>query len=82
MLDRPGRGLADGRRDLGGTPLGQHHTGSAGALGRAADRAEVLRILNLIQRDDQRLVACEQFLGLDVAELRHLGADALMPVGA
>ena len=55
VLDGAGRGLADGRRHLGGAALGDHDAGRAGALGRAADRAEVLRVLDLVERDDQRL---------------------------
>ena len=57
VLDGAGRGLADRGRHLGGAALGDHDAGRAGALGGAADRAEVLRVLDLVERDDQRLGA-------------------------
>src|ERR1700733_8179076 len=78
MLDGAGRGLADGRRDLGGAAFGDHDARSAGALGAAADRAEVLRILNLVERDDQRIGTREQLLGGGVVERTGVGADPLV----
>ncbi len=60
VLDGSGGRLADRRRDLGGAALGDHHAAGAGALGGAADRAEVLWVLDLVERDDQRLRAREQ----------------------
>ena len=62
MLDRAGRRAADRRRDLRGAPLGDHHSGRAGALGAAADGAEVLGVLDLVERDHQGLLAASQQL--------------------
>ena len=55
VLDRAGRRLADRRRDLGRAALRQDDAGRARALGGAADRAEVLRVLDLVERDQQRV---------------------------
>src|ERR1700727_442516 len=55
MLDGAGRRLTGRRRDLGCTALGNDDAGGADALGRAADRAKVLRVLDLVEHDDQRL---------------------------
>jgi hypothetical protein len=63
VLDGAGRGLAHRRRHLGGAALGDHHARRAGALGRAADRPEVLRVLDLVERDQQRLHTRQQLLG-------------------
>ena len=54
VLDRAGRRLRDRRRDVRGAALADHDAVGPGALGRAADRAEVLRVLDLVERDDQR----------------------------
>ena len=40
--------------------LGDHHAGRAGRLGHAAHRAEVVRVLDLVERDHQRVVVDEQ----------------------
>ena len=55
VLDRAGRGLAGRRGDRGRAPLGDDHPGRAGELGRAADGAEVARVLDLVERHDQRV---------------------------
>ncbi len=80
VLDGAGRGLAGGGGDLGGAPFGDDDAGGAGELGRAADGAEVARVLDLVEGDDQRALAAQQ---QGVAVLRRgrridLGDDALV----
>ena len=60
MLYRPGGGLAHRRRDLGRPAAREHHPGRAHALRGPADRADVLRVLDLVERDDQRIRLAEQ----------------------
>ena len=53
-----------------------------GALGGAADRAEVLRILDLVEGHQQRLGPREQLVGAGVGVGAGLGAHALVGAGA
>ena len=53
VLDCAGGGLAHRGGDLGGTALGDHHPRRSHALRGAADRAEVLGVLHLVERHDQ-----------------------------
>src|SRR5581483_7709641 len=82
MLDRARRGLADRGRYLGGATLWHDDTRDAGALGRAADRAEVLRVLHLVERHHEWLLCPEQLLRRDVYIVRDLGAHSLVLAGA
>ena len=52
--------------------------GRAGDLGRAADRAEVARVLDLVERDDQRIRALEQRVRVGVGIGIDLGDDPLV----
>ena len=54
VLDGARRGLAGDGGDRGRAALGDHDPGRAGELGRAADGAEVARVLHLVERDQQR----------------------------
>ena len=78
MLDGAGRGLADGRGHGGRAPLGDHDPGRAGHLGRAADRAEVVRVLDLVEGDDQGVRVGEQRARIGVGIGIDLGDDALV----
>ena len=78
VLDGARRGLADGRRDLRGAALGDHDAGRAGALGGAADRAEVLRVLDLVERDEQRVGPARAARRRRVGVGARVGADPLM----
>ena len=60
VLDRPRRGLAGGGRDRRRAPRRDHHPGGSGDLGRAADRPEVVGVLDLVQRHDQGVRRFEQ----------------------
>src|ERR1700761_1787857 len=82
MLDRTGRRLADRRCDLSRATLGEHEPGGPSTLCGAADGAKILRILDLIQCDDHRLLAVEQRLSLNVLAFRYVRTDALVPVRA
>jgi hypothetical protein len=53
VLDRASRGATDRGRDLGGATLADDDAADAHALGRAAERAEVLRILDLVEREHE-----------------------------
>ena len=74
----PGGRLRDGGRDMRGTPLGQQHARRAGGLGRAADRADVLRVLHLVEGDEQRVGRGEQIVQFGVRVRVDLSHDALV----
>ena len=78
MLDRAGGRFADARRHLRGPTLADHDPGGAGALGDTADGPQVLRILDLVQRDDYGVVALEQAGGIGVSVGLRLSANALV----
>ena len=78
VLDGAGGCPADRRRDLDGAALRDHDPGRARAFGAAADGAEVLRVLDLVQRHDQRLLGVEQAAGVGVGVRLGLADDALM----
>ena len=59
VLDRPCRRLHRRRRHMRGAPLADDEAGRARALGRAAIAPEVLRVLDLVERDDQRVGALQ-----------------------
>ena len=84
MLDGAGRRLARGRRHRRGAPLRDHHAGGSGNLGCAADGSEVVRVLNLIQGDDQALavVPVEQRVRIRIRVGIHLRHHALMVGGS
>jgi hypothetical protein len=82
VLDGVGGRLADGRRDLGGAALGQDHAGGADALRRPADRAQVLRVGDLVERDQDGLGRREQVRGVGIAVRLDVCADAPVGVGA
>ena len=54
VLDGPGGRLGDRRGDVDGAVPGQHDAGRAGALGRAQQRAEVARIGDAVDGDEER----------------------------
>ncbi len=86
MLDGPGGGLRDGRRDVRRTVAGQHDPGDTGTLRRAEDRAEVAGIGDAVeeQQERRRAVALgfEQILDRRRAQrLRH-GEHTLGAIGA
>ena len=68
VLDRARRRLANRRRDLGGAPLGHHDSAAPGELGHAAYGAEVVRILDLVESDHERVVGLEQGIRVGVAD--------------
>src|SRR5215211_5056665 len=78
VLDRPGRGLAHRRCDFGGASLREHHATAPGALGHPAGGAEVVRILDLVQGDDEGVLGLEQGVRLRVGVGLDLRADALV----
>ena len=78
MLDRPRRGLAHGGRDLGRAALGDHHTRRPHTLGRAADRAQVLGVLDLVKRHDQRIAYGEDLPGARIGVRAGVRAEALV----
>ena len=82
VLDRARRRLADGGGDPARPALADHDAGGAGGLGAPADRAEVARVLDLVERDDERVLGLEQRLGVRVRIGVDLGDDALVVGGA
>ena len=66
VLDRARRRLADGGGDRRRAPRRDHQPGGADGLGRAADRAQVAGVLDLVQRDHQGVRALEQRAGIGV----------------
>ena len=57
VLDGACRRLADRRGDAGGVPLEDDDAAGAGPLGAAADGAEVVRVGDLVEADDERPLA-------------------------
>ena len=55
VLDRAGRGLGDDRRDAGRAVPRDHEAVRPGALARARDGAEVARVGDAVERDDERV---------------------------
>ena len=58
--------------------LRDHHPGRPGELGRAADRAEVARVLHLVERDDQRVLPAQHPHRVAVGIRIDLGDDPLV----
>ena len=77
----PAEALQTAARHLGRAALGDDHRARARALGAAADGAEVLGVLDLVEGDDHARAGAEDLLGAGVAKRRRLGADALMGRG-
>ena len=82
MLDRSGRCLADRSGHLDRAALRDHDPGGARALSGSANSPEVVWILDLIERDDQRVTGPEQRARGCVDERRHLGTYPLVIGGA
>ncbi len=80
VFERASRGAAHHFGQAGRTPLGQQHAVGAGRLARAQDRAQVARVLDPVERHQQRRVAqaAEQVLDLEQRLLRDDGDDALV----
>src|SRR5207253_501033 len=78
VLHRTRRRLADHRSDLRRAALADHDAGGPGALGHAADRAEVAGVLDLVERDHEGVVAVEQLPRVGVTVGLDLGAHALV----
>jgi hypothetical protein len=57
VLGRARGGVDDGGRDLGGAAAGQHHPVRADDLGGAQQRADVLRVLQVVEQQQQRRLA-------------------------
>ncbi len=82
VLHRAGRGLADRRRDLSRAAFVDHEAARARTLGGTGDRAEVLRVLHLVEHDDQRICACNRSRAPNVGVGASLRADALVGLRA
>ena len=78
MLDGAGRGPADGGRDPGGTVRRQHEARRSRTFRAAADSAEVLRIGDAVEADEQWLGARRELVGIRVAIGLAEGDDTLM----
>ena len=78
VLDGAGRRLGGRGCDLGGAALGDHDPRRSRRLGNAAHGAQVVRVLHLVECDDQRLLVREQPGRVRVGVAVGLGADALV----
>src|SRR6185437_14342336 len=78
VLYRPGGGAADGRRHAGGSVRRDDHARRAGTLRAPADGAEVVRVADLVEADEQRPLAPGEGVGVGVAEGIAPGEDALV----
>src|SRR5438105_8813856 len=67
MLDGSGRRTADGSRHVGRAVRGKDDAGRARRLGAPADRAEIARVGDLVETDDERLRRGRQLKGIGVA---------------
>ncbi len=66
MLDGAGRGLRHDRRDPRRAVARQHQAVRARAVAGAHDRAEVARVGDAVEHDDERVLARQQLEGVDV----------------
>jgi hypothetical protein len=82
MLDGARRRAADRRGDARGAMRGDDDTRRARAFGAPADGAQVARIGNPVEADEQRLLLGGQLVPVGVAVRRALGDDALVIAGA
>ena len=78
VLDRAGGGLAGRGRDRGGAALRDDHAGRPGDLGRPADRPEVVRVLDLVEGDDEGARVAQQASRVGVGIRIDLGDHALV----
>jgi hypothetical protein len=60
----------------------QHDAGCARTLGAADDRAQVVRIGDLVEADEQGTLALREVVGVRVVERLAPGDDALMVASA
>src|SRR5438067_8772724 len=84
VLQRSCRGLGHRGRDAGGAIPGHHHAVRPERMRAADQRAQVLRVGDAVEDEQERRagMAREDVLELGVLELRQLGADALVHAGA
>src|SRR5437763_15841967 len=82
MLDRSGRCAADGRRDAGGAMGGDDDSGRSGALRAAADRPEVARVADLVEKGEERALDSGELVRVGVAVRLAPGEHALVVAGA
>ena len=71
MLRAAGRGAHRRRGDAAGAVLGDDHASRAGGAGGAQHRAQVLRVLDVVEEDDERVLLVSRG-GDDLVE-RHVG---------
>ena len=89
VLGGAGGGLGDGRRDGGGAALGQEDAVDAGAVGGAEQRAEVVRVFNAVEGEEEAVAAGslaraagEQVFEVEEGALADEGDGSLVGVGA
>ena len=87
MLDSTGRSIRDRRRHPDGAVLGDQDAVGPARLGCPQQRAEVLRVLQAIQSQQERRLAalvgpCEKIVGVSVFEGVCLGNNALMVISS
>jgi hypothetical protein len=82
VLHRSRGGLAHGRSHVRRAALREHHARATRRLGHAADGAQVVRVLDLVQAEHESIVGREQGIGLHVGIGLDLRADTLMIRGA
>ena len=78
MLDRARRGAAHRRGDLGRAALGKHDSGATAHLGHPAHGPQVVRILHLVEAENERVVGLEQPVRVGVRICLDLRADSLV----
>ena len=78
MLHRPRRRLAYRGSDGGGPPIRDHESGRTSSFSGSGNSAEVVRILNLVERNDKCVRIREQLMGAHVRIWLDLGDDSLM----
>ena len=80
VLDRAGRGLGDDGGHAGGAVPRDHEPVGPEALARARDGTEVARVGDAVERDDERVRAREQLLGVGI-RVRVAERDHALVVG-
>ena len=78
VLDRSGRGLGDRCRHTGRVPLGDDDPVRARTFGATDDRAQVVRVGDLVEADHERPLALDQRVRVGVAVRLAEGDDALV----
>ena len=81
MFDRSRRNFDNRRRQTAGAALGQYDGIGPCGMGAANDRAEIVRVLNLVEKDEKAALliqAAQHRVVIGIGARRHISNDPLM----